>query len=77
MLEKGEKVIRAQKGELLLEAIRGATIFIPDGIGIVVAARFLRGSRIKRVAGSDLMAVLVYMPLAKATGSIFSVPHLN
>lgn len=53
-----EKVMRASKDNALLEALKNATLLIPDGIGVVLAARFLGLARMERVAGSDLMPQL-------------------
>lgn len=50
-----EKVIAAQKNPELLRALQDASLLIPDGIGVVAAARLLHGARMERVAGSDLM----------------------
>ena len=53
-----EKVIAARRSPPLLRALRGADLVIPDGIGVVLAAR-LRGARgIARVPGSELMPAL-------------------
>ncbi len=53
-----EKMMRACKDNVLLEALKSATLLIPDGIGVVLAARFLRLANMQRVAGSDLMPQL-------------------
>ena len=53
-----EKVIAAQSNPKLLTALRGAGLVIPDGIGIVVAARLLHGRSLSRVPGSELMPVI-------------------
>ncbi len=50
-----EKVMRARKDGVFLQALRGSTLLIPDGIGVVAVARLLRLARMKRVPGSDLM----------------------
>lgn len=50
-----EKVIRAQRSPELLNCLRHASLLIPDGIGVVVAARLLGLGRMERIAGSDLM----------------------
>lgn len=50
-----EKVIAAQSSARLLQALHGAGLLIPDGIGIVLAARLLHGARLRRVPGSELM----------------------
>lgn len=50
-----EKVIKAQADPELLRHLEQAALLIPDGIGIVWAARILRLGRMQRVAGADLM----------------------
>ncbi|MHA1292007.1 MAG: WecB/TagA/CpsF family glycosyltransferase [Promethearchaeota archaeon] len=49
------KIITLQKDESLKELFEKATLLVPDGIGIVKAVRFLKGKKIERIAGSDLM----------------------
>lgn len=53
-----EKVIRAQNNPNLLEFLRAAALLIPDGIGIVFAARILKLGRMERVPGSELMPAI-------------------
>lgn len=53
-----EKVIKAQGDPLLLGQLRRAGLLIPDGIGVVAAARLLRLGRMARVAGSELMPAI-------------------
>jgi len=53
-----EKVIAAQKNPDLLSALNNATLVIPDGIGVVVAARILARRSMERVPGSDLMPAI-------------------
>jgi N-acetylglucosaminyldiphosphoundecaprenol N-acetyl-beta-D-mannosaminyltransferase len=50
-----EKVIRAQSDPRLLQDLRRSALLIPDGIGVVVAARLLGLGRMERVPGSELM----------------------
>ncbi|MBI4715225.1 MAG: WecB/TagA/CpsF family glycosyltransferase [Nitrospirae bacterium] len=50
-----EKVIRALRDRELLDAMRNADLLIPDGIGVVLAARLLNLGRMERVPGSELM----------------------
>jgi N-acetylglucosaminyldiphosphoundecaprenol N-acetyl-beta-D-mannosaminyltransferase len=50
-----EKIIRAQRDARLLEDLRRSALLIPDGIGVVVAARLLGLGRMERVPGSELM----------------------
>lgn len=53
-----EKVIRARREPQLLNCLRRAGLLIPDGIGVVAAARLLGLARMERVAGSELMPKL-------------------
>jgi N-acetylglucosaminyldiphosphoundecaprenol N-acetyl-beta-D-mannosaminyltransferase len=50
-----EKVMRAQRDAQLLDDLRRNHLLIPDGIGVVVAARLLGLGRMERVPGSELM----------------------
>jgi N-acetylglucosaminyldiphosphoundecaprenol N-acetyl-beta-D-mannosaminyltransferase len=50
-----EKVMKAARDPWLLENLRSAALLLPDGIGIVWAARLLGLARLQRVAGADLM----------------------
>ncbi len=50
-----EKVVRATRDPLLLDRLRRADLLIPDGIGIVFAARLLGLGSFERVPGSELM----------------------
>jgi N-acetylglucosaminyldiphosphoundecaprenol N-acetyl-beta-D-mannosaminyltransferase len=53
-----EKVMRAQEDSGLLGQLRSADLLIPDGIGIVLAARLLGLGHAERVPGSELMPKL-------------------
>ena len=64
-----EKAMRARHDGSLLSLLRGATLLIPDGIGIVWAARVLGLGRFGRVPGSELMPNLC----ALAAGKGYSV----
>lgn len=61
-----EKVMRARYDAALREQLRRADVLIPDGIGVVMAARILGLGRLQRVPGSELMPRLC--ELAAATG---------
>jgi N-acetylglucosaminyldiphosphoundecaprenol N-acetyl-beta-D-mannosaminyltransferase len=50
-----EKVIRARQDPGLLAQLRTAGLLIPDGIGVVFAARILGLGRMKQVPGCELM----------------------
>lgn len=53
-----EKVIKAHEDSWLLDQLKAAALLLPDGIGIVWAARILGLARMQRVAGADLMLAL-------------------
>jgi N-acetylglucosaminyldiphosphoundecaprenol N-acetyl-beta-D-mannosaminyltransferase len=44
----------AKKDTLFKEALQKSDVLIPDGIGIVIAAKLLAKEKIKRIAGADL-----------------------
>lgn len=50
-----EKVIAAQRNPELRRTLEEASLVIPDGIGVVLAARILSRGALQRVAGADLM----------------------
>ncbi|MGB5198097.1 MAG: WecB/TagA/CpsF family glycosyltransferase [Candidatus Deferrimicrobium sp.] len=50
-----EKNYSVPKNPALLEAFRTADLLIPDGIGVVMAARILHGAALSRVPGVELM----------------------
>lgn len=56
-----EKVIAAQKNQDLVRTLRNASLVVPDGIGVVFAARLLGKGSIERVPGSDLMPEICRM----------------
>lgn len=56
-----EKVMKARLDPRLLQCLRDAAVLIPDGIGVVVAARLLGLGRMERVPGSELMPKLCDM----------------
>lgn len=60
-----EKVIRAQRDKNLLAQLRNAKLVIPDGIGVVFAARLLGFSCTERVPGSELMPLLCQRAASK------------
>lgn len=50
-----EKNASVPKNDLLYSMFRNADLIIPDGIGMVLAARILYGRRLQRVPGCELM----------------------
>jgi N-acetylglucosaminyldiphosphoundecaprenol N-acetyl-beta-D-mannosaminyltransferase len=56
-----EKIMRAQSDRALASALAGAEILIPDGIGVVLALRWLGLARVTRITGADLMPKICAM----------------
>ncbi len=53
-----EKIIKVKQEPLLLKSIKHAQLLIPDGIGVVWAARLLGLGKMKRVPGAELMPAI-------------------
>ena len=53
-----EKIIKAQENSALLLFLKEAQLLLPDGIGVVVAARLLGLAEMVRVPGSEFMPSL-------------------
>jgi N-acetylglucosaminyldiphosphoundecaprenol N-acetyl-beta-D-mannosaminyltransferase len=51
--------IEAGKDPLFNEALMASDFIIPDGVGIVMAARVLARKKIKKIAGSDIHRVII------------------
>jgi len=60
----------AEKDAAFKKALVNSDILLPDGIGIVGAARILKNARIKKIAGSDLHMYLLHR-LEEQKGSCF------
>ncbi len=60
----------ARRDEQFREALMAADLLIPDGTGIQLAAKVLRGRRIEKIAGSDLHEVIIES-LGRRGGSCF------
>lgn len=60
-----EKVMTLHDDPWLLDFFRSTELLIPDGIGVVWAARTLHGVRASRVPGADLMVELCRMAAAR------------
>ena len=54
--------IIAWKDRLFHDALMESDIILPDGVGIIMAARFLAGKQIEKIAGSDLHDVIINAP---------------
>jgi len=63
-----EKVMVLLKDQILLKAFSSASLLIPDGIGVVMALRWLHGMKAKRVPGAELMPRLCAMATKKGYG---------
>ena len=46
--------IMAKENEAFQRAIKASSILLPDGVGITLAARFLDGKMVRKIAGEDL-----------------------
>lgn len=55
-----EKVIRAREDAVLRGQLSAANLLIPDGIGVVLAGRWLHRQTLERVPGSELMPHLCH-----------------
>ena len=62
--------VTAKSDPLFEEALRASDILLPDGSGIVLAARQISNAQILKIAGSDLHIHLLEM-LNKEGGSVF------
>lgn len=60
-----EKVIKAQNDPALLSWLNSAGLVIPDGIGVVIAARLLNSVKLSRVPGAELMPAICESSVAK------------
>lgn len=74
-----EKVMAAREDKDLLAFLEASDLLIPDGIGVVKAARLLGLAHMTRVAGSDLMPAICGL-IAEKRFKIFiygSKPEVN
>lgn len=62
--------IIARKDDAFKNVLLNSDTLLPDGIGIVLAARVLAGAKIKRITGSDIHRILLDY-LDKKNGSCF------
>lgn len=61
-----EKVMKCRDDARLLSMIRNASLLIPDGIGVVLAARLFGLCSMQRVPGSELMPALCDLAAKKS-----------
>jgi N-acetylglucosaminyldiphosphoundecaprenol N-acetyl-beta-D-mannosaminyltransferase len=62
--------IEAKNDPVYMESLSESDLLLPDGVGIVIAARILAGRKIERIAGSDLHKIILDN-LNKSGGSCF------
>lgn len=62
--------IMAEKDPVFKKALLGSDVLLPDGIGIVVAAKVMTNKKIKKIAGADLHLYLLQR-LQATGGSCF------
>jgi len=62
--------IIAEKDPVFKTALQASDVLLPDGIGIVAAAKLLEGKKIKKIAGADLHQYLLEK-LQEKHGSCF------
>jgi len=60
----------AQEDSEFKRALQASDVLLPDGIGVVIGARFLTGENIKKIAGADVHHYLL-TDLNKKNGSCF------
>lgn len=60
-----EKVMKARGDNNFLRQLKSAGLLIPDGIGVVIAARILGLASLERVPGSELMPAICELAAAK------------
>lgn len=53
-----EKIMKAQEDKTLMDFLKSCQLLLPDGIGVVLAARMLGLSAMVRVPGSEFMPAL-------------------
>jgi len=63
-----EKNFSVTSNLVLHKSYQEADLLIPDGIGIVLAARTLHGTQLKRVPGCELMEKICSMAVEKGVG---------
>ena len=66
----------AKKDSEFRQSLKESDILLPDGVGIVAAARILKGTKIKKIAGADLHRFLLEK-LNRERGSCFYLGSTN
>jgi len=49
----------AKKDNFFQEALKKSDILVPDGSGIVLATKFIKGKKIQKIAGADVHKYLL------------------
>ncbi|MFI1772458.1 WecB/TagA/CpsF family glycosyltransferase [Thalassobellus citreus] len=60
----------AEKDARFKKALQSSDVLLPDGVGIVIAAKWLMSKKLKKIAGADVHAFLLHR-LNKQHGSCF------
>lgn len=63
-----EKVMSARRNPQLLEQLMRASVLLPDGIGVVLAARWKSGRTVERVTGADVMPEICRLAHRRGSG---------
>ena len=66
----------AEKDSTFKKALKASNILLPDGVGMVLAAKFLNGEKVKKIAGADIHSHLL-SELHKNSGSCFYLGASN
>lgn len=62
--------ILARKDYIFQKALKASDFLLPDGVGMVIAAKVLTGRKIKKISGFDLHEIILYS-LEQYQGSCF------
>lgn len=60
----------AKNDKFFYDALQGSDMLIPDGSGIIMAAKFINGEKIRKIAGADLHKFLLEN-MNKTGGKVF------
>jgi len=63
----------AKEDHVFQKALKSSDILLPDGIGIVLATKWIKGAHIKKIAGADIHRIL----LSQANENRFKVFYLG
>src|SRR5690554_1809149 len=65
-----------RKDPAFLKALQASDILLPDGISVVLSARWLQGKKIKKIAGNDLL-ITKWRELTGKVDAVFFLAVLN